>query len=454
MDEGFSTEAQRTLGIGEIRDLWAKREISDKHAFLCADETCRFPLKLVAIDPGKKVEPHLRTCDSTTKCLVGLETSGHNTDCDYGDEERSGDVANEYTTQTDNRLIRVKMGTRITVTQNASPIAAEVLVEDESRLDVDQEQINSERSVHPKWGLWRIVNELQFWTVPQLRSRILELGSPRSIFDVFRRVSDLASLGLSPPWQGAELIDMYTGRNYSDTKHIFFGSASVQPSQGELGEVVFDVPFDNKQERRKVALTLESSSLSYSGHKKRFQKMLSTVHFDNTNPKRCIVFVLGTIKPVDSREFLYLKMARTLEDVVILPRSAVHQTRALLSLLDEERARLDEQRAEAERERQRVVEQQELVRRARLEKERQAAEAEKQRIEVAARQREATERQRRENAERERREATELERRVQAERERHHAFEPEQYFDPLTPQKRDAAEPGWFAWIRRFFSRD
>jgi hypothetical protein len=199
---------------------------------------------------------------------------------------------------------------------------------------------------HPRWGLWRIVNELPYWTGADFQHRKFELGNERSVFDVFRRISDLKDVDLFRPWDAAPATpcDRYDNTDYTEIQHIFFGSATLKPAAGEIGRIFFDIPFNNGPEQRTVTLTLEDSYQRFSLHGKRFDRMIADVGFNGTAPRKCIVFILGTIREVRNASYMNLRLAKTLEDIVILPVASGAHARRLSQYLDLQRSALDAER--------------------------------------------------------------------------------------------------------------
>lgn len=417
MDEAFSTEHVTTLplGMGDIRALWAAGTIRNRHAFECPN--CRFPLKLCSIEPHNKVEPYLKICDQDTCLDAVTPRTGHDNSCDFWIDENSGERSDDYEREVDNQLVRVKSGSRLQVYRKRTQTETAPFADERGPRVTEAQRRN-----HPKWGLWRIVNELKHWDAPEIHDRYFELGEPRPALDVFRRIDDLADIELKT-WPPGAPIDAYTNIDYSETKHIFFGTATVRPMPGGLGRVFFERPFKNGSEERTVTISLESYYRDISKHLRRFDTMLKSIGFDNTAPRKCLVFVLGTMRHVTNDRYMNLKLARTLEDIVILPIGDSNHARLLAQLLEAERNSMLEYRArEAERKRQ-AREALEAEYRLQYELEEEARKAR-----IAA---ESAERSRREQEER-----TQRERAAAAERERQKRAEA----DEQARQKRVAAE--------------
>jgi hypothetical protein len=400
MDEGYSLEVGGAKGIGDIRALWKSGAIKDKHAFLCPQ--CGFPIKLCAID-STSVEPYLKKCDQDS-CLekVSPRIDHDETLCDFWKEDRSGDRADEFERSVDSQLVRVKAGSRFHVYSKQEPVAS---VPGPTAFERPA-PTEAQRRNHPKWGLWRIVNELKYWTAAEIHDRYFELGEARAALDVFRRIDDLADIQFEY-WPPGAPMDAFTRGSYVETKHIFFGTATLRPAQGELGRIFFDRPFNNGTDELTVSITLEARFREFSRHMRRFDKMLHDIGFTNEAPRKCVVFILGTIRNVTSTKYMNLKFAKTLEDVVILPLSEAGPARTLAQLLETGRQRLLQERAaQAERERKaREAAEEELrLRRLREDEERQARAAQEARLRELRQQEERDRRLHAEAAERERQE--------------------------------------------------
>lgn len=338
MDRAYSkTLGGRPIGAAMAAKLLADGTITNRHDFLCADESCRLrnvPV-LLALPKADGSFPHFRTCTSH-ECLDrmgrhALTVAGEyknaealHEDCEAFQSAQSGAPRDVKTRIINGFQVTLLSGTPLSMSGDAR-------AESVRKASVAGDPSDKVETVRQNAHLYSLIDSLPLWAESSLPLRTVILQrEQRSLSDLFIRAS---ALNLRPSGgDGQPIYRRQSGEalDYA-MNYVYFGRAQVQVKNDRSIRFAFDDggrPYADPSTARspepkaQLVTYLNPQMLDASKNKRMIERDLESFGITLERSGYCLAFVLGHCRIPQSKYFLNVDPLNSAEDVVVLPLDA------------------------------------------------------------------------------------------------------------------------------------